>query len=873
MAWISLLDTMKTNSSLHLSFLLRASLWVVLIFPAVNSFGESDLLDSIERLLNTGREREALQTLGTLRQIGDESFVTPRFLFLEAKAMLATGFPDEARAQLESLRGMEGWQTQIDEAEMLAVELSILKSLGQPADALKLVENQLTPLDEIDPPYSLTETQLHLVYCDLLLACLRNEEAVRTLFDLLQNGDPKQRVPVARSLLSAAEQGGLSNTQWEQLPTVLKESEGMSLWTGFARAAFESGKPDISKKILMTGIESNPSLLRVQWPSFLEEAPEGGFREAVSGWILSNTGEIAPDLQKDWLAIKAATLEKNGRVDEAIQTIRDNLWGDVDLQIRVAGMMAARGDIEGASRIYSELEKTSPGRFLESWGTMLADLGMTDKALAVWARIPSTDKRPDVGYLQWGRLLKSKGFLPEAIEAFKAGLSKASQPVIFSQELLDVSISLGDVPGALSAYQTQRGQAKRAGGFWTPERLVDQLRRTQQMDPFLRNLDQVLDATSTETAPWRDLAVEMATELALQLGELPMLEKWLVQPPRAVSAYWAKDSKLKANHLIGIGTDLSLQGENGLACRFFSEVGHEQLMARSNAIEAAARAYAAVGDTTPAIEFWRALKEQVKNVPDKQASAGLAIARLYLDNHQAGKAIEALSNLPKLDRNLPLKTNLQFYQALAYTQLHEKSKALPLLEEIYNGGGGHASEAQFWLAEWALWQRDWEEAKKGYEDVLASDPGQSLANEALWRLRYMKGLSEEQLPGFSLACFFEASGDWKEAEANYRKLASSLSDEDLTNWIYYRIGRMLIDAGHKEEGLNQWRVLQEKPVNPTLALRLRFETAELEEPVSSTVFQDMVLSNPNTLLGDLAREKLPLDSPITGHPKSPEMVP
>lgn len=210
---------------------------------------------------------------------------------------------------------------------------------------------------------------------------------------------------------------------------------------------------------------------------------------------------------------------------------------------------------------------------------------------------------------------------------------------------------------------------------------------------------------------------------------------------------------------------------------------------------------------------------------------------------------------------------------MAYTQLHEKSKALPLLEEIYNGGGEHSSEAQFWLAEWSLWQRDWEDAKRGFEDVLSSDPGQALANEALWRLRYMKGLSEEQLPGFSLACFFEGSGEWKEAEENYRKLASALTDTDLTDWIYYRIGRILIDSGRKEEGLNQWRLLQEKSQNPTLALRIRFETAEVEGVAAPSTYQDLVLGNPNTLLGDLAREKIPVEPPIGTHSKPPEMVP
>jgi len=84
---------------------------------------------------------------------------------------------------------------------------------------------------------------------------------------------------------------------------------------------------------------------------------------------------------------------------------------------------------------------------------------------------------------------------------------------------------------------------------------------------------------------------------------------------------------------------------------------------------------------------------------------------------------------------------------------------------------------------------------------------------------------------------------------------------------------MLIDSGSKEEGLNQWRLLQEKLDNPTLALRIRFEMAELEGSASSTAYQEMVLGNPNTLLGDLAREKI-TSEPATGiHFKQPEIVP
>lgn len=243
---------------------------------------QADLTDGIERLLAVGRSREALQSLATLRQIGDPSLLTPRFLFLEARAMLETGLVEEARVQIDTIRAIEGWAQEIDPTEMLTLELSVLKSLGQSADAAQLLESQLTPVDELEPPYSPTDTQLHLVYADLLLASLQNTEAVQILLDLYRNGDPKLKVTVAQSLLSAAEQQALSDNQWKLLPSLLEDG-GLTLWTQFTRAAFVAGKDDIARLLLKTGLKDNPAVMRAQWSAFLADAADPKFMNMISG--------------------------------------------------------------------------------------------------------------------------------------------------------------------------------------------------------------------------------------------------------------------------------------------------------------------------------------------------------------------------------------------------------------------------------------------------------------------------------------------------------------------------------------------------------------------------------------------------------------
>ncbi|NUN98597.1 MAG: hypothetical protein HUU16_20765, partial [Candidatus Omnitrophica bacterium] len=599
-------------------------------------------------------------------------------------------------------------------------------------------------------------------------------------------------------------------------------------------------------------------MIRAQLPGFYEESKGTEFLEAASVWILSRTAELPEESRNDRLAIEALALEQNGKLDEAIQVIRENLWSDLSMRIRVASMAAANGDIETASGIYTEMEKVSPGKFLEPWGSMYADLGMTEQALAVWSRIPSGERSPELGYRRWGQLLKSKGYLKEAVEAFKEGVSKTSQPALFAQDLLDVSISLGDVEGALTAYQVLKLQTARVSGIWSPERLVDQLRRTQQMDLFRRRMNEVLDASHTVTAPWRDFAVELQTELALQLNDREVLAGWLATPPKAVAAYWAKDPARRMNHIAGIAVDLSLQGENELASRFFAEVDRGFLASRPNALEAAARSAGAIGDLSGSLQFWRTLRDLPQSPLDQRLRATLAMARLYLDAHRPGRAIDLLSKVSQ-GANLPsYQAELTFLQALSYTQLHEKSKALPLLQEVSDGLGSHSAEARYWLAEWALWQREWGDAKLLYGEVLTSDPGQELANDTLWRLRYLRGLEEEQLPLFSMATFFEGSGDWKEAEANYRNLAAALggSDSELVDWIYYRVGKILIQSGRKEDGLAQWRILSGQTKNATLLRRIEYETAALAESADAKAYETIVLNNANTLIGDLAREKM-----------------
>jgi tetratricopeptide (TPR) repeat protein len=803
----------------------------------------------------------------------DPSILTSRFLLLEAKAFLVNGLAEDAQADLDLLRELPNWETEVEEGDLLATELGVLKALGQPADALKLLESRLIPLDETDPPYPPSVAALHLLRADLLLACLRNNEAVEVLFDLIQDSDPRLKPSIARSLLSAAGQQALDSGQWKKLPEVLSKVEGNTSWPGFVHAAFEAGRAEDAAALLIAGVQSSASILRALWPSFIESIDQPEFLQLVSKTILEATAEQPAPIRRDWLAIRAMTLETSGRQDEAIDLIRGQLWNDSDMRMRVAGLLAARGDIAGASSIFAELEATQPGFYLERWGSMLADAGMTREALVIWSRIPQVENRAGEGYLRWAQLLKSKGFLKEAAEACRLGVQESPQPAGFAQELLDVSISMTDVEGALSAYQILRGQSQKIGGLWSPERLIDQLKRTQQMDVFCDKLTEVLNATGTLTASWRDFAVEMQTELSLQLGHGSRLEAWLATPPEAVTAYWENNPQRRANHLLGIAMDLVQQGESSLASSFFSELDFAYLAARPNALEAAARSSGIVGDSTRAFELWNQLIQAPQSSADQKVKASLAIARLFLDLYQPGKALDALSKVPSSLRVPTYHADVTFLRALAYTQLHEKSKALPLLQEVVAKEGVRSSEGQFWLAEWSLWQRDWEEAKRLYQEVLDSDPGQMLANEALWRLRYLSELEEVQLPAFSLAAFFEAGGEWQEAEKNYRNLAAALGASGLTDWIYFRIGKILLSSGKRQEALDQWRVVKERTQNSTLTDLMDYELAGLPPSEGGRSYQDIVLEMPNTLLGDLAREKIQSQPTPTPAPESQIILP
>lgn len=834
--------------------------WItVAITPpsAVAQFRADAFLETIEKQLESGREREAYQTLSALRRLQDPSLITPRFLLLEAEAQLMNGLSAEAQSTLESLREMPTAMAELDESEILAVELKVLKALGQIGDALLLIESRLPGLDELDPPYPGSVVQLYLVYSDLLLASLQNERAVRILFDLMEHSEPRLKATVANTLLDAAEQQSFSKEQWASLPEVLARAEGTILWSSFSETAFESGQEEIARSLLLRGIQEDPIVMRARWALFLDSIAEPEFLKIATDTVLSDTVTATIPSNPDFIAIRAITLEKTGREEEAIQVIRESLWEDLNLRMRVARMLAAHGDIAGASGVYQELEAGAPGRFLEPWGTMLVENGKPEKAIEVWSKIPMTEKSIDRGYYRLGQVLKSQGFLEEAAKAIEEGIRQSPQPGLFSTEFLDVAVSLGDVERALAAYQLLRSHARQVGGLWSPQRLIDKLRQSQRMDQFATRLNEVLNATATLSAPWRDVAVEMQTDLLLQINAFKTLATWIESPPQAVVAYWARGPEIKRAHFEGIANDLSLRGEYELAFRFFHELGPEYLKESPTTLEAAARAAGHIGASTQAHEFWNVLLANPRCTPEQRVRAGIAIVRIQLDAYRPGKALEVMGAIPDTLGPDSQFSEIEFLRALAYTQLHDKTKALPLLESISLGQGNHAMEAAFWLAEWELWQRNYEEAERRLRELLQSDPGAEMANEILWRLRYLKNAEPEVLPALSLALFFEGSGEWAEAEKNYRDLAAALgATSDLTDWIYYRIGEMLVDAGELDRGLQQWRVLKEKSTNQALIHRLRYEVAALPQDASGESFEALVFEAPNTLVGDLAREKM-----------------
>ena len=825
----------------------------VLSFPGA---AQQDVLESIEQNLKAGRNRQALTDFYRFQRELTPQSQTPKWLFLEVKVLAANGLVDMAQQRLETLKMEPGWESEVDQNELLALEMKVLKSSGRAAEALSLVESRLPYLDEIDPPYSPEVTELYHAYAELLFACSQYEKGTKTLFDLLSHGDPKAGWEMAETLLRFTEQGTLSGPQLSELAGILGKVEGPPLWHRFALATFEAGAVEVAEDLLSKGFEKGGIYLRALWPGFLEGIDNPEFLSLAANLLSERVKEEGVSGSTDLVAMLALTLEKLDRGEEALGLVEGHLGEDPDLQSFAARVYAARGDVESASRVYAELEQRKPGAFLDAWGSLLAANGETEKAFEIWSRTADIGGKTINGYRRWGRLLKEKGFLKESKNAYMEGIQQTQRPELFASDLLEVSLALGDVQGALLSYQALRDNTQRSQFIWTTSRLVQQLRNTQQVESFADSLDELLDSPESAHAKWRDFAVELQTELALHLNRRETIERWISDPPPAVAAYWEAQPNGKADHLATIGFDFSTIGEDRLACAVFSDVDSGFLETRNEVLEAAARASTRIGQTTAALEYWNLLWTSNRSTLDQKLLAAIQTAQLHLQEHEPGKALEWLGKLPSGIRAPTLAADTAFLKGLAYTQLHEKRRAIPLLQETVNLGRKYSAEALYWLAEWELWQRNTEPALELYREVLVHDPAQELANESLWRIRHLGELEKDQAPLYGMAAFFEASGDFEDAEENYRRLAAQLGPSDLTDWVYYRIGKNLLRSGRREEAISQWELVVEKATNPTLLRCVRLELAGLVGNGSPDEFQKIVLDSPNTLLGDLALERM-----------------
>jgi tetratricopeptide (TPR) repeat protein len=815
------------------------------------------LLKVIEGRLETGRHRQALTEINYLFRSMEPSEMTPRFLFIEARVLLANGFTEDAQNRLDTLKTLPDWEKEVDPTELLTLELEVLQGMGRSVEALNLLEDRLPYLDEIDPPYSPEDTQLLHVHSQLLFVCSQYEKAVDTAFNLLEKGAADKRREVAATLLDFAYQKALREKDFERLPAALANLEGPPLWHRFALVAQTEGHPQVAQSLIDLGIAESAPSLRALWPEFLSELEEPAFLELAAERLLHWEKE-APDPAQKRLArsMAAYTLEKLEREEEALELIQPDLKGDLDLRFFAARIHARRGDLEKASAIYEELEKAQPGFHLDQWGTMLAEVGQTEKAFEVWNRIPETASNKIDGYRRLGNLLKEKGFPERAKEAFLEGIEATGQPVHFANELLDVSLAMGDVEGTLVAYQTQRDFTDRNQVLWAPPRLLDQLRRTQQVESFSAGLERVLDSTASVQAPWRDFAFELQTELLLFLNDTETFAHWLHQPPPALAAYWEAEPGRKSDMWISIGLELTVFGEDRLACEVFEQIDPASLTVRRDALEASARCHTNIGDSSRALELWRQVFESDRSGLIHKQDAALAMARILIDEFQPGQGLVWLDKFPEGTLSPNHQAEAWFLKGLAYTRLHDRRKATGYLQRVVDLGRNNSADAAFWLAEWELWQRERDRALEMYREILGKDPGQDLANDVLWRLRHLAEVEEETLPYYSMAAFFEAGGQFKEAEENYRKLASTLGESDLSDWVYYRIGAMAIESGSREAGFAQWRTLLDKTGNETLKRRVRFEMAALNQPSGEDEFQALVMEQPDSLLGDLARQKM-----------------
>jgi tetratricopeptide (TPR) repeat protein len=828
--------------------------------PAFSQDFEAKFLDgflrNIENYLNHNGARQALSEINRLREGLEPERLTSRFYFVEAKALLANGYVDQARERIEFLRLLPNWEAQVSEAELLELEMAALKALGRSADALLRLRRELPALDQIDPPYSEEVTRIYLVYADLLFACSKYGDAMDTLFDLVERGSREERERIGTTLLAYAEVVGVNESQ---VPKLKKAAEGLAsppLHHRFALVAYGAGFPEAATELLDLGVSEACGQMRSVWPAFLKEVEDEAFLELAAEFFFTGIENRPPSVGPSLRAMGAFTYEKLGQSEKALELIEDRLEKDVDLQFFAARVLADKGDIDSASRIYSNLERARPGQFLEPWGTLLAEMGQGEKALAVWSGLPDKLGHTVDSYARWGRLLNMKGYLEEAKIALEEGIRKTAKPIYFAGDLLQVSLALGDVPGALAAYQSLREQSRQNQLLWTPGRLLEQLKQTQQVESFFDSLGEVLAASDTVHAPWRDFGVELHSDLAVHLNHPEELLDWLVNPPPAVAAYWNSSPKKKASHLMNLTMEYSLLGEDEVAVRLADGIGVEDFETRSEVLEAAARSSARIGDTTRAFEYWNRYWASPRTSVNQKLHASMQIARLELDRYRPGKALEWLDKVAALVRVPSVSSEVAFLRGLAFTRLQEKKRAIRYLEQALDDEGINSNDALYWLAEWDLWQRYREDATDKYRALLARDPGQELTNEALWRLRHLSELQDESLPYYSIAAFFETGGRWEEAEENYRKLAAQLGPGDLTDWVYYRIGKMFLSQGKSDEALEQWNLVLDKTENPTLARRIRFEMASLSEDATAEQFEKLVLDSPNTLLGDLAREKM-----------------
>jgi len=814
---------------------------------------------AIERNLEVGRDRDALHLRNALRNHGIQQTEDPVFVFLEARALMANGFAEEAQHRIEFLRTLPDWENQIDEEKLLEVEVQILKAVGQPLDALGIIEQDLPPLDLIDPPYPVDTTQKYLLYGDLLLACGRFEDGVATLFDLLENGARRFRDDAIRALLAAGNQQILRPGDYEKVLRFLPDHPGVSLWNQFAQAAYWSGYEEMAITYLRKGILDFAPKLRLDWEEFLEDQGEGPFMEVIAETVAQIMDATDEARTLDHKILAAQAFQKVGDHERAIALTREIATSqDLSLQLFAAKLYAAEGYFDEASSIYENLETHAPGRFIEEWGSLYVRSGETEKALAIWSKIPEKHGNSVEGFLLWGRLLEEKGFLEESKNAFLTGIEKTGKPIHFAYELLEVSLSLSDVEGALTAYETLRAQTApgTSKSVWTPGRLLTQLKRTQQAETFSEKLADVIEATATVQQDWRDFAIELATDLALQLNETEILSDWIHSPPPAMIAYWEAAPMRKTNHFLNMGTELSFRGEDRLAVEILDRIDPPFFDLKIEAAEAGARSCEQIGRASDAIQYWEIVHESNRASRMNLREAELAIARLHLEEYRAGDALKWLNPIDEGREPRTLMAEIKFLKGLAYTRLHEKKRALQYLEEVLSLGIKHSADAVYWLAEWELWQRNHEEAEQLYRQVLSMDPGQELANEALERLRHLTQLEEEQIPAYSLAAFFEAGGNWNDAEENYRNLAGTLSAGDLSDWVYYRLGKIMIHTGRPQEGMDQWSLLLNRTSSQTLKRRIRLEMLKIQNSDSAEPFEEIVMEDPDSLIGDLARDEM-----------------